>query len=80
MKDTIYILQQIGHVLRYRVRLISLRFTQAVRRFIWDEDKVCKEEGCNRLLFTWYRGKYCWKHSRTHRAHTVLVILDSQPK
>ncbi|MEO5949809.1 MAG: hypothetical protein ABIP74_05375 [Candidatus Saccharimonas sp.] len=38
-------------------------------------DRICKKKGCTRPLFFWQNGKYCSLHSRSHRVHTVLVVV-----
>lgn len=74
MKDLFSIVRQIGHILWYRMILVYMWFPHAWHRFLWGEGRICKEEGCGRPLLYWLNGKYCICHSRSHRAHTVLVV------
>lgn len=78
MKEVVYVIGQIGHVMRYRILLTYLWAERTWCHIFWDENKICKD--CDKHLFAWYNGKYCWRHSRTHREHTVLVILGKSQK
>lgn len=80
MKDVISILQQLCRVLWYQAALAGVRVVRFGHSLLWDGNRVCKEDGCHKLLFAWHNGKYCWKHSHSHRVHTVLVILGKSPK
>lgn len=43
-------------------------------------DRICKEVECGRPLFFWQNGKYCTRHSKSHREHTVMVVLGKTPR
>lgn len=79
MRDVWRILIALVRTARYRLAVVIPQIMRRWHQLLWT-DRVCKGEGCNKYVFVWHRGGYCWLHSRERRVHTVLAILEKTPK
>lgn len=79
MKDVYYIMTSLLRTLRYHTKMWVVHSAPRWRRLIW-RDRVCKIVNCDKHVFTWHTGPYCWLHYPNHRVQTIIIILKKSPK